>query len=213
MLLSVADYRSKTSLSPEQWNPAPFVRHPGGEWHSTHFEEVVVGVTELLKRLDAGQVTETHLLRGKTNRRDILNYWLYYQHHPGSEYWKLMGQRYWSVEAWRSWRDDGGGSFPKRGRSGERGLVSEHVVPKKEMIRCILTDRANIRRWLERNLCCVVTVGEDRKLARQSHPDATDPWRRYAGTGIVLLHNPAWSDLEIEALLQHGLLDHTSGAP
>lgn len=173
-------------------------------------------MTDLLKRFEADKVTEWQLLRGKDTgreKKDTLSYWLYYQHHPGSEYWKLMGQRYWSVAAWRAWRDwraAGGRSFPKRQRIGDSGLVSEHVVPKKVLKQQILADRGNVRVWLERNLCCVVTVGEDRHLPGESHPDATDPWRRYRRTGIVLLHNRAWTPEQIEPLLRHGLLNESS---
>jgi hypothetical protein len=66
-----------------------------------------------------------------------------------------MGQRYWSVAAWRA---EGGGSFPKRARCGDLGVLSEHEVPKNELKRHILADRANVRAWLQRNLGCVVTV-------------------------------------------------------
>jgi hypothetical protein len=219
MPVSLAEYLDLAQLVRQQWDPDPFKTHPGGDWHGIHFEEVLVAVMELLRRFDAGEVPEAHLLGGKDNgpkKRDTLSYWLYYQHHPGSEYWKLMGQRYWSVSAWRAWRawrDAGGRSFPKRKRSGDSGLVSEHVVPKKVMKERICADRANVRLWLQRNLCCVVTVAEDGHLVRDTHPDAADPWLRYEGKGIVLLHNSAWNVEEIDTLLRHGMLDRSSVAP
>jgi hypothetical protein len=147
---------------------------------------------------------------------DTLNSWLYYQHHPGSEKWKLQGQHYWSVAAWRSWRDwraSGNRSFPKRGCCGDLGLTSEHVVPKKVMQQLLLAEGANIRFWLERNLCCVVTVAEHKRLPHDTHRDPADPWRRYSGWEIMLLNNPDWGEEEIVPLLRHGLLDRSSVAP
>ena len=82
-------------------------------------------------------------------KRDTLSYWLYFQHHPGHERWKILGQRYWSEKAYASFRDrffatpdpkrysrDGGPAvvtIPKRRADGKRGLVSEHdrCPPKK----------------------------------------------------------------------------------
>jgi hypothetical protein len=36
---------------------------------------------------------------------------------------------------------------------------------------------------------------------------------RYRGTGIVLLHNPDWTEDEIEPLLRHGFLSERSVSP
>jgi hypothetical protein len=216
MPLCLKDYLALGQRAPKKWDPDPFQPHPDGDWLKNHFEPAVVGVTDLLKRFEVGKVAEWQLLHGKDTgreKKDTLSYWLYCQHHPGSEYWKLMGQRYWSVVAWRAWRDwraAGGRSFPKRSGNGDCGLVSEHVVPKKVLKQHILADRTNVRVWLERNLCCVVTVGEDRNLPSESHRDATDPWLRYEGSGIVLLHNSRWTDAEREPLLRHGLVNHGS---
>ncbi len=131
--------------------PDPFFPHPGGPWHQTHFDETVEGIRSLLMRYAAGSVSERHLLKGKDNGRDkrnTLSFWLYFQHHPGHERWKILGQRYWSEEAYASFRDrylstpvakrhsrrDDGpalATIPKRRADDKRGLVSEHVVPKK----------------------------------------------------------------------------------
>jgi hypothetical protein len=229
--MDIATYRELARQAPRAWTPNPFFQHPIGDWHTVKFDEVVSGVEALLKRFDDGQVTEAQLLRGKDNdaRRkfDTLSYWLYYQHHPGHEYWKIIGQKYWSIDAWLSWRAkcialnvacDGSrnpplSTLPKRKRDGNLGLVSEHVVPKKALKQCLLRDRTAIRSWLRSNLCCVVTRSEDRRLVRDIHPDPRDPWRRYIGTGIVLLHNPAWTDTEIEPLLKYGLLNEFSMNP
>jgi hypothetical protein len=202
---------------------------------------VVAEVYALLDRFDRGEVSEWQLLHGKDNDRrlneagrpschDVLSHWLYYQHHPGHERWKLLGQRYWSVRAWRSWRTKYAGTppsgrlhaqdrrphlqtFPKRGTHGDPGLVSEHVIPKVVLKKLLLQDRHNIEYWLRRNLCCVVTRGEDRGLPSSTHPDPTDPWLRYRARGIVLLHNPEWTEDEIEPLLRHDLLSELSVSP
>jgi hypothetical protein len=193
-------------------DPNPFQAHTDGPWHERNFQPVVNNVVSLLTRFRATEIDKHHLLHGKDNgpnKRDTLSYWLYYQHHPGSEKWKLMGQRYWSVEAWRSWREAGGGSFPKR---GDRGLVSEHVVPKKVLktllIECDPSNCDYIRRLLELNLCCVVTRAEDKQLKRDKHPNVDDPWIRYAEANnrITLIHNPYWIPAEVEPLLRHGLI-------
>ena len=93
--------------------------------------------------------------------------------------------------------------------------MSEHVVPKKEMKKLLVgtRDAAQIKAILGLNLCCVVTGDEDRRLQRDCHPDPMQPWLRYRGKGITVLHNPEWEDLEIEALLRHGLLSERSVAP
>src|SRR5262245_36445623 len=103
-------------------------------------------------------------------------------------------------------------SFPK---GGPNGLVSEHVVPKKELKKLLRHERdpKRIAALLQLNLCCVVTGSEDAMLERAGHPNPTDPWARYRGKGIILLHNPDWSDTEIEALLRHGLLSLRSFQP
>jgi len=175
-------------------------------------------VLALLRRYDAGQVTRHHLVHGKDNSQregceNTLSHWLYRQHHPGSEKWKLQGQRFWSVEAWlslRGWRKGGRGGYPKQ---GDGGLRSEHVVPKKVMKEEILRDRKRLRFWLERNLCCVVTTEQDMRLPRTAHPDPSDPWRRYKGLGITLLHNRGWTVEETSALLRHELLNERSVDP
>jgi hypothetical protein len=220
MPLSLEDYLAMARGAPKKWDPDPFQPHPDGDWIINHFESVVAGVTELLKRYADGEVARDLLLHGKDNdrkvMRDRLNFWLYYQHHPGSEKWKLLGQHYWSVGAWRAWRDwraAGNRSLPKRGSCGSLGLTSEHVVPKKVMQQLLLAEGADVRYWLERNLCCVVTVGENRCLPPQTHPKAEDPWLRHKGSGIVLLNNPDWSDEEIDLLFRHGLLDRSSAIP
>jgi hypothetical protein len=239
MTMSVSEYR-RLAAGCGGWNPDPFMSYPGGAWELQAFPQVVAGVGALLARFDACAVAERQLLRGKDNDRrpgpnglpacqDTLSHWLYYQHHKGDERWKLLGQRYWSVSAFLSWhaqylataadrrlnRNDGKYAVRTFPKGGPAGLVSEHVVPKKEMKKLLLStrDTQKIADVLRLNLCCVVTGVEDARLVRDRHPEPTAPWRRYRGTGIVMLHNPAWSDSEIAALLQNGLLSERSVRP
>lgn len=237
--LRVSDYRQLAARC-AAWDPNPFVAHRDGAWETRAFPEVVKGVIALLARFDAGRVDRRQLLNGKDNDKrmganglpscqDTLSHWLYYQHHKGDERWKLLGQRYWSVSALLSWRmqynstplaqrfnrNDGRyatRTFPKQGPTG---LVSEHVVPKKLMKTLLLPtrDQERISNVLRLNLCCVVTRAEDARLERDSHPIPTEPWRRYRGKGIILLHNPTWTDAEIEPLLRNGLLSPRSIDP
>ena len=238
-LMSVSEYR-RLAESCTVLNPNPFLPYPGGGWHERALPQVVSGVVALLDRFDSGKVDEQQLLRGKDNDKrpgpdgwprcyDTLSYWLYFQHHPGHELWKLLGQRYWSVAAYSSWcanyeRSEAGlqadpkvgryplKTFPKRGPGG---LVSEHVVPKKKMKELLSYERnpQRIRALLQLNLCCVLTKVEDALLETASHPNPMEPWLRYRGNNITLLHNPGWTDMEIQALLRNGLLSFRSIAP
>ncbi|MCI0432013.1 MAG: hypothetical protein L0210_15905 [Rhodospirillales bacterium] len=234
--MSVAAYR-RLAAGRDGWDPNPYQSHVSGDWHSQAFPKVAAGVHALLARYDAREIDERQLLRGKDNERrpgpggrprceDTLSYWLYFQHHKGDERWKLLGQPYWSVPAWLSWRaqyshtppdrrlsrSDGRTALATFPKGGPDGLVSEHVVPKKVMKRLLLAtrDREKIGALLKLNLCCVVTRAEDARLPRDDHLQPAEPWRRYHGKGIVLLHNPAWSDDEIQPLLRHGLLNERS---
>jgi hypothetical protein len=237
--MTVGEYRT-LAKTVARWQPDPFTPYTKGAWHTHSFPQVVAGVTSLLSRFDAGDVSEHQLLRGKDNDKrpgpnglprchDTLSYWLYFQHHPGHELWKLLGQVYWSVGAYLCWHDyyhrmapDRRSSrtgahpslktFPKKGLGG---LISEHVVPKKAMKALLLRtrNRDEIEALLRLNLCCVVTSAEDRGLETAAHPSPSDPWARYRSTGIVMLHNPAWLDTEIESLLRNSLLDERSMSP
>lgn len=220
------------------WDPDPYSPHPpDGPYHQHAFAEVVEGVHDLLRRYDSGTVERDHLLRGKDNgprKRDTLNYWLFWQHHPQHERWKCLGQRYWSIAAWGAWREyfqslplkerfgrDGFPalrSLPKPatlpvGRNGS-ALVSEHVVPKKVMQSFLLPVRSrdDIAQVLRANLCCVVTRSENARLPPSWHPDQDKPikdlrpWNRYRGRGITVLEHAGWTFDEREALSEAGLL-------
>lgn len=234
--LSVSQYRALASAC-NDWHPNPFSPHRDGPWHEGNFHLVLDGVMALLCRFDAGTVSEQQLLRGKDNDKrpglnglpschDTLSYWLYFQHHPGHELWKLLGQRYWSVEAYQCWheqynRTSASERFGRNGlapslrtfpKGGASGLVSEHVVPKKALKELLLQtrDRGTIESLLRLNLCCVVTGAQDGRLERACHPNPFDPWQRYRGKGIIMIHNPTWTDNEIDALLRNGLLSTRS---
>ncbi len=197
------DYLAMVQRAPERWNPDPFT-NPKGDWQRDHFEEAVKGMESLLNRLKSGEVTEEDLKRSdikEATRKNTYKYWLYIQHHPPPprNEWKRLGQRFWSVAAWRSYSE-----------RSDRDLALDHVVPKKRMWERLRADSSNVRLWMERNLCCVVTASEHRCLSRTDHPNETEPWRRYEGSGIVLLHSFRWTDLEREPLLRYGLLNHSS---
>lgn len=205
MSITLEEYRGLAQNAPKQWKPDPFT-NPKGDYQGKSFGETVDGMESLLKRLKSGEVTEEDLKRSdiaKATRENTYRHWLYIGHHGPSpkDNWKYLGQRYWSVEAWRSYRE-----------RCDRGLILDHVVPKKIMWERLLADSSNVRLWMERNLCCVVTASEHRSrcLARTAHPDPADPWRRYEPSGIVLLHNSRWTEAEIEPLLRHGLANHSS---
>ena len=206
--LSLEEYFALTRRAPEKWDPDPFT-NPKRDWQRDNFDRAVDGMTRILERVRDGEVTKDDLKQSdikEATRENTYKYWLYVGHHPPSpsNEWKRLGQRYWSVDAWRSYRE-----------RGDRDLVLEHVVPKKRMWECLVADSSNVRLWMERNLCCVVTVGEDRHRIRQrqTHPNPADPWLRYSKTGIVLLYNRAWTTEQRAPLLRHGLLDGTSFAP
>ncbi len=208
MPLSLAEYLELVRRAPKKWDPDPFT-NPKSDWQHDNFDKAVDGMEGLLKRLKGGEVTENDLKQSdikKATRENTYSYWLYIGHHPHPPRnpWKRLGQRYWSVEAWRSYLE-----------RGDRDLALDHVVPKKIMWKCICADISTVRLWMERNLCCVVTASEHNhpRLRRNGHPDAADPWRRYEGTGIVLLHNQSWTQEQIETLHGHGLLDSSSLAP
>jgi hypothetical protein len=96
----------------------------------------------------------------------------------------------WSAKARKSYKRE-----PKW-RTGGRGLVIEHVYPRKQLIADLLADDnispETTRRILaDRIMAAVITVEEDRKIGQRDDggfwPDyEADPWRRYRGVGIRL---------------------------
>lgn len=216
--------------------PNPFFPHPDGPWHETHFDEVVYGIKSVLEKYANNELSRDQICKGKdngydrvwkTNKEEKINYWLYYQHHKGSERWKCLGQRYWSVQAYRSFRkkyfsfpenkrlnsrDKGPhqNTLPKRKAEQLEGLVSEHVIPKRVMQDLLLKNKWPIEELLTLNLCAVITLREDRKInelkLRSSHPNPFKPLHRYKGTGIQFIPNPDWSFEEKTALEEYNLV-------
>ena len=101
---------------------------------------------------------------------------------------KIDGCPYWSEAAWLA-------------KSKPRGLMHEHVVPKKVVIDKLLSLEApsteEVRDVLDR-FCIgvVVTREEDARMTRlglrsemPENWDGVDPWARYAKAGIAL-RNP-----------------------
>ena len=205
MPLTPDEYRALALNATKLWEPDPFT-NPKGDWQRDHFEQAVNGMTSLLDRVKSGEVTEKDLMLSdvkRARRENTAKYWLYIQHHPPpvKSDWKRLGQRYWSLAAWRLYRE-----------RGDRDLALDHVIPKKVMWEHLRVDSGNVRMWMERNLCCVVTAREHKSkcLRRNAHPNPMDPWLRYEGSEIVLLYNSRWTDEETEPLLRHGLVNRSS---
>lgn len=185
------------------------IRKTGGSF-------AAVGIT----RFRCGLVSEKELRQDK-NMAGI-KFWLWYMHHPPHEVWKKVGRPYWSVEAYASWkrayfalpeanrvgRDarPSLASIPRRAAAPD-WLVHEHVVPQKVLLDLLITKAQPVAKVLDLNMGAVITRREDRLLPTiSSHPDAGDPWRRYAGTGITFIPNPAWSRSQRTALERHDLI-------
>lgn len=207
---------------PAPLDPDPFQDHPGGPWEERHRPLAVAAIEDALARHAAG-VTSLAELRQDKNPKGI-KYWLWYMQHPPHEVWKKIGRPYWSVDAYRSWKaqflrtppgrryaKDGGSSLATipRKEAGDDWLIHEHVVPQKVLRDLLLSRAAPVADILALNIGAVVTRREDRLLpSRSSHPEPTDPWRRYAGTGITFIPNPRWTLHEAAELRRHDLIAH-----
>ncbi len=149
---------------------------------------------------------------------------LWMQHHKHDPRHKNLGRPFWSVAAYREWRSNIS-SLPvsevknNRDQFKERTLKKlrdgklraflrhEHVVPKNEMIKWLLNEPENVDCIFDKNLCCVITLDEDRRLPRDTHPNPRDPWLRYRDRGIEVLFNPDWPEEVVSDLWRHRLLD------
>ncbi|MCA9678701.1 MAG: hypothetical protein KC464_26975 [Myxococcales bacterium] len=214
------------------WDPDPYAPLEKPRWEEQVLPSVRVRVRELLARFAAGDIPWDDFIQ---DRKCADGGWgmkmcLWHQHHKNDPRHKNLGRPFWSVDAYRHWVQnieslppqdvrDRRGAFAKRTLERmERGrlrafLRHEHVVPKSVMIKWLVRELDNVDVILAKNVCCVITKEEDAKLARDTHPAPSDPWRRYAGTGIVLLFNPDWPDAVVEDLTRHGLLTTESRAP
>lgn len=199
--------------------PNPFQDHPAGPWELRMRPRALVAIREALARYQRGEISVAEL-RADKNKAGI-KYWLWHMQHPDDNRWKNLGRPYWSLDAYLTWqryyfrlpeheRRDRYGlpaveSFPKKW-AGEDALVHEHVVPQKILLDHLIRgdDPETVLSW---NIGAVITRREDRRLPTTSHhPNPSDPWLRYAGTGINFIPNPRWTAAELEALRKHGLL-------
>lgn len=200
-------------------SPNPFQDHPEGSWEVRMRSRALAAIRDALARYRRGEASEAEL-RADKNVEGI-KYWLWYMHHPDDNRWKNLGRPCWSLDAYLTWRryylqlpdhkrlDRQGlpavASFPKKW-AGEDALVHEHVVPQKALLDLLIRgdDPETVLSW---NIGAVITKREDRRLPTSSHhPNPSDPWVRYAGTGIKFITNPRWTRAEREALQRHDLL-------
>jgi hypothetical protein len=201
-------------------DPDPFQHHPAGPWEERHRPLAVAAIEDALDRHAAGLASREELGQDKNPRG--IKYWLWYMQHPPHEVWKKIGRPYWSVDAYRAWKAqflktppdrryarDGGpalATIPRRG-AGEDWLIHEHVVPQKVLRELLLSRSRPVSEILALNIGAVITRREDRRLpTRSSHPEPTDPWRRYAGAGIRFVPNPQWTPEQVAALERHDLI-------
>ena len=201
-------------------HPNPFQDHPSGPWESQYRPRAEREVADALDRYRRGLISERGL-RDDKNRSGI-KFWLWYMHHPPHEVWKKVGRPYWSVDAYGSWKRayfalpeskrfarDGGPSLPSipRRAAGDDWLIHEHVVPQKVLLDLLIAQAEPVGRILDLNIGAVITRREDRTLpTRSSHPDSSDPWKRYAGTTIQFIPNPNWTSDQERALERHNLV-------
>ena len=205
---------------PSLLNPDPFQDHPEGAWEQRYRVRAEEAVADALARHRRGQISEKEL-RGDRNESGI-KFWLWYMHHPPHEVWKKVGRPYWSVDAYESWKRayfalpeskrlarDGGPSLRTipRTAAGDDWIIHEHVVPQKVLLDLLIHKGKPVRETLDLNIGAVITKREDRTLpTRSSHPDPSDPWKRYAGTAIRFIPNPGWTGDQERALERYKLV-------
>lgn len=200
-------------------DPDPFFSYPGGDWETAKRPEAIAAVEDAMRRHDDRLITRKALCDEWSP--EGIKFWLWFMHHRHSNRWKNLGRPYWSILAYTTWRRyyfaippgkrlarDGGPAertLQKRGKAGEDGLYHEHVVPQNQSLKLIIDERMPPAVVLARNIGAVITVGESRLLP-DVHPDPTDPWLRYRGTGIQFIENPRWTQEERDALIRYDLL-------
>ncbi len=207
-------------------DPNPFTDHPDGPWEARNRAAVEAKVVDALKNLNTGIISRS-VFRNDRDKRGAKR-WLWGQHHPPNERWKLLGRPYWSRSAYESWKEvfystpieerfDRRGiphlrTFPKRSKFGDLGLMHEHVVPQKVLLDWLDAGEDAVATILDHNIGAVITVGEDRRLpTRSTHMNPRDPWLRYHGSGIAFIENARWTDIERAALRRHGLFEPNRG--
>lgn len=214
------------------WSPDPYAPLDDPRWEEQVLPQVRARVRALLARHAAGEIDWADFTE---DRKSADGGWglrmcLWSQHHKNDQRHKNLGRPFWSVEAFRNWVTnieslppaevrDRRGAYTQRTIEKFNGtklgafLRHEHVVPKKVMIDWLVREPGRVDEILAKNVCCVITRAEDSRLARDTHPDPANPWRRYEGTGIRLLFNPDWPDEVVTELTQHGLLTDESYEP
>lgn len=92
--------------------------------------------------------------------------------------------KYWSVDAWNT--------ACTAGRTGNLGLVCEHVIPRKIVLdhAMKIEDYNKAKEFvLQNSFVCVITKDENIRLNKaglaQSHPDLKNPWRRYSAANAL----------------------------
>lgn len=202
-----------------QLDPNPFFEYPGGDWETAMRPIAIAAVEDALVRYRHGLITRKELW-GDKNKAGI-KYWLWYMHHKDGNRWKNLGRPYWSIVAYTTWRhyyfaepperrlaSDGGAherTLQKITKAKHEGLYHEHVVPQKTSFDLIMDKGELPAVVLGRNIGAVITVGENVGL-RRDHPDPTDPWLRYKGSGIQFIENPKWTKAQRDALIRYDLL-------
>ena len=84
------------------------------------------------------------------------------------------------------------------------------------MIEWLIAEPHKVDAIFDKNVCCVVSLDEDRAInrkAKKTHADPTKPWLRYEGMGIAVLFNPDWPDDVLEELKRHVLVTKESYEP
>jgi hypothetical protein len=214
------------------WNPDPYQPLDEPRWEDQIAPSVRSRVKELLALYGAGKLEWSDFI---SDRKSSDGGWgmkmcLWQQHHKNDHH-KCLGRPFWSVAAFREWAAnvaaltpsvavDSLGRYSLRTVKREEPsgvlrtfLRHEHVVPKGALINWLVREPGNADAILEKNVCCVITLDEDRQLERDRHPDPGNPWRRYERTGISVLFNPDWPDDVVAELKRHELLTEESYLP
>ena len=210
----------------ELCRPWPFILDPNDLPEAERTELSRLALTALLDAVRSGTVSEDMFFARRSSGLSDLSpqtgrHWLWRMHHRHNEVWKCIGRPNWSIAAYASWhrtywatpadrREDRRGhprreTVPKR-EAGLDGLRHEHVVPMGLMLQSLLDGKVSPDAAVALNQDAIITIREDRLLDKSGHPDLSDPWVRYAGTGIRFLPNPGWSDVHKSDLERHGLV-------
>ncbi len=227
---------TKLHFHKQYWNPDPYRPLDTPRWEEQMTSRVRGRARELLQLYKSGLLDFEDFIQDRKTEYD--NDWgmrmcLWHQHHRHKQTHKNLGRPFWSVDAFRQWVAnieslpeeqvlDKKGFYDLRTLQRERNgkprafLRHEHVVPKSVMINWLVEEPDNVDVIFDNNVCCVLSLDEDtalNRVAKNTHPDPTDPWLRYEGTGIEILFNPDWPDDVLQELKHHGLMTKASFEP